>query len=63
MHTIHEIYEPLIEKASNFFAKNHCEDISLMVRFRMEKGSSFPLWKNLTTNIDLIVFYLDSLDL
>jgi len=29
----------------------------------MEKGSSFLLWKNLTTNIDLIVFYLDGLDL
>jgi len=34
-----------------------------MVTFSMGKGSSFPSWKNLTTTIDLIVFYLDDLDL
>jgi len=35
----------------------------VLVAFSMGKGSSFPSWKSLTTTIDLIVFYLDGLDL
>jgi len=33
------------------------------VGFSMGKGTSFSSWKSITTSIDLIVFYLDGLDL
>ena len=33
------------------------------VRFRMGKENSFPSWESITSSIDLIVFYLDGLDL
>jgi hypothetical protein len=37
--------------------------LNFRVEFSMGKESFFPSWESLTTTIDLIVFYLNGLDL